>query len=643
MCGLTGIWRRGRACEAHALAAQVRAMADTLEHRGPDDAGVWTDAARGIGLGHRRLSILDLSPAGHQPMVSSDGAFVIAYNGEVYNFRELRAELEQRGHAFNGGSDTEVILAAIVEWGLEAAVRRLIGMFAFALWDAREHALHLVRDRLGIKPLYWTCSDGLALFGSELKALRSCDDWQPRVDRDALAAYMRHGYVPAPWTIYERVRKIEPGCIVTLCERGEPREHRYWSAFDVAMAGAQRRDAASEAERLDELDTLLRDAVRRRMIADVPVGAFLSGGIDSSTVVALMQAESSTKVRTFSIGFDVAGYDEARHAKAVAAHLGTEHTELYVEPQHARDVIPDIPEMFDEPFADSSQVPTYLVSELTRRHVTVALSGDGGDELFAGYNRYRHALNLCRQAAAIPAPLRRCASAALRAVPPAVFDAVSNLLPSRLSVPQAGHKAHKLAAILDADERSIYLGLVSLWPQPSQVVPGSREHRGALWDESLPSRFADRVEYMQYLDTVTYLPDDILTKVDRASMRVSLEARVPLLDHRVVEFASALPQRMKLRGGTTKWALRQVLDRYVPRALVERPKMGFGVPIDHWLRGPLSEWADDLLAPQALEADGFLDAAPVREKWAQHRAGTHNWQYLLWNVLVFQSWRSRWL
>lgn len=643
MCGVTGFWMTGAQSDAETLRDTVTRMTDALMHRGPDSGGVWTDEGAGIALGHRRLAIIDLSETGHQPMISRDKRFVLTYNGEVYNFGELRAELERDGAMFRGSSDSEVILAACARWGVENAVRRFVGMFVFALWDCRERRLHLVRDRLGIKPLYWSLQDGLLLFGSELKALRAHPRCPKSVDRDALAGYMRHNYVPAERTIYRNVHKLRPGHILTVTAAGGAAISCYWDALEVAVSGMAARTEMDEKEGLEALTGLLEDAVRCRMVADVPLGAFLSGGIDSSLVVALMQSQSSRPVRTFSIGFREADFNEAHHAKAVAEHLGTEHVELYVEPEHAIEVIPSVPDWFDEPFADSSQIPTYLVSELTREHVTVSLSGDGGDELFAGYNRYLHAVSLMQGVTGMPHWFRRSAARVMTSVPPRLWDMAFRLVPQRWRPRQAGDKVHKLAALLRQTQESVYLGLVSHWQDPSQVVRDATEPRGVMWDPTLARRFQNPVEHMQYLDTVTYLPDDILTKVDRTSMAVSLEARVPLIDHRLVELSWKLPPRMKIRDGQSKWALRQVLYRHVPSELIDRPKMGFGVPIDHWLRGALRDWAEDLLQAPFLESEGYFQAAPIRQKWEEHISGRQNWQYLLWDVLMFQAWRRRWL
>ena len=638
MCGIAGFV--GAASNNADNIAE--AMAASLRHRGPDDQGVWLDPAAATALIHRRLSIIDLSAAGHQPMLSADERLVISYNGEVYSYQPIAAELAARGRKFRGHSDTEVILESFAENGIEATLKRMIGMFAIALWDRRERTLTLVRDRLGIKPLYWAKFGSLFLFGSELKALRAHPGWTPRIDRNAVAAFMRHNYVPAPHTIYEGVHKLEPGTVLTLPWQGEPKISRYWDARAVARDGSHRPLEGSDAELTEQLETLLQDAVGRRMIADVPLGAFLSGGIDSSTVVALMQAARSGKVKTFSIGFDIPGFDEAPHAAAVARHLATEHTELTVTSDQALDVIPRLPEWYDEPFADSSQIPTYLVSAMTRRHVTVALSGDGGDELFAGYNRYQLTQRFWQALSLMPQALRKGAAAALTAVRPDRWTALLAALLSRVRPPQIGDKVHKVAAVLELGSAdAIYRRLVSHW-EPSEIMPGAVEPRSLLDDEKVRQEFPDLLSRMQFLDLVTYLPDDILTKVDRASMAVALEARVPLLDHRVVEFSWRLPRDAKVRGNTSKWLLRQVLYRHVPPALVERPKMGFGIPLGEWLRGPLRDWAEALLNENRLRQAGLLDHAMVRRYWQEHLDGNRNWQYLLWDVLMLEAWRERW-
>jgi asparagine synthase (glutamine-hydrolysing) len=643
MCGIAGMidWRA--TVPADALRSIGSAMIETLRHRGPDAGDVWVEAEGGAMLGQRRLAIIDLSPGGAQPMHSADRRYVITFNGEVYNHRDIRRELEAAGRALRSDSDTEVLLEACALWGVEAAIERAIGMFAFALWDRRTRTLVLARDRLGIKPLYYAASAGRVLFASQLKAFRVCPGWAPTIDTDAVVGYLRHAYIAQPSTIYREARKLPPGHLLTLRADAPPALRCYWDLRALAAAGQREGAAVDAVEAVERLDALLRDAVKLRMIADVPLGAFLSGGIDSSTVVALMQAQSMRPVRTFSIGFHEGGYDEAQDAKRVAAHLGTDHTELYVEPRHALDVIPRLADWFDEPFADSSQIPTYLVSELTRRHVTVALSGDGGDELFAGYNRYQWAARLARMVAVVPRPLRGTAALAMRALAPDTWNRLLAFVPRAWCPALPGDKLHKLATLLDHPEPdAIYRRLVSQWEHPQEVALAGSEPHGPLWDEAIASDFPDLVPRMQLLDMITYLPDDILTKVDRATMAVGLEGRVPLIDHRVVAYAWSLPLALKLRGGQSKWLLRQVLDRYVPKPLIDRPKMGFGVPIDVWLRGPLRDWAEELLAPARLEADGLLRPDPVRKAWREHVEGRRNWQDPLWTVLMLQAWRERW-
>jgi asparagine synthase (glutamine-hydrolysing) len=627
-------------------------MADQLVHRGPDDSGVWVDGEAGIALGFRRLSIVDLSPAGHQPMTSSSGRYVIVFNGEVYNFGELRRDLESRGHSFRGHSDTEVMLEAVSEWGLEEAVKKFVGMFAFALWDRRERVLYLVRDRLGIKPLYWGWQHKTFLFGSELKALRVHPDFDPEINCGALALYLRYGYIPQPYSIYQGIWKLPPGHILSLragaqTTFGLSRTASYWSAKEVYENGAANPFRGSEGEAIEELDRLLRDSVRLRMIADVPLGAFLSGGIDSSTVVALMQAQSNRPVKTFTIGFHAQEFDEAAQAKSVADHLGAEHTELYVTPREALDVIPKLPILYDEPFADSSQIPTYLVSALTRRHVTVSLSGDGGDELFGGYQRYCNARQFWETVRWFPHFTRKALARFIRVCKPTTYDrlvgGLGPLLPRLARPSSVGERMYRLAEVTTVkNPEELYRQLVSYWKSPTEVVLNANEPSALLTQSSAWARLADISQRMMFLDLATYLPDDILTKVDRASMGVSLEARVPILDHRVVEFAARVPLSMKICSGQGKWLLRQVLYRYVPRELVERPKMGFSVPIEDWLRGPLRDWAEGLLNQDRLRREGFFRSEPIGKLWAEHLSAQRNWQGHLWNVLMFQAWREKW-
>jgi asparagine synthase (glutamine-hydrolysing) len=637
MCGIAGFWSR-KPLVGHPVELLNR-MGSTLAHRGPDDSGTFYDSNAGLGFSFRRLSIIDLSAEGRQPMASASGRYVIIFNGEVYNYGEIREELgtsEWRGH-----SDTEVMLAAIERWGLDGAVRRFVGMFAFALWDSLDQRLHLVRDRIGIKPLYYGVVDGSFTFTSELKALKVFPGFQSVIDRDALAAYMRCAYVPAPYSIYEGIYQLPAGHILTLnSAEASPVLRAYWVAADVARHGVKSPVQGSDEEIIDQLEEKLADAVRLRMIADVPLGAFLSGGIDSSTMVAMMQAQSSRPVKTFTIGFHEDVYNEAAHARKIASHLGTDHTELFVTAKDALDIVPLLASMYDEPFADSSQIPTHLVSKLARRHVTVALSGDGGDELFGGYTRYTFVHSLWNAVKNIPAPVAKLVAKLMRMPPAALIDGAMGRLPVQARLKNSpGQKLHRLAGHIHAqDPAEIYLRAISSWPDPSALVLGSSEYK--VVQQSLENFRAmpTAAEMGMLTDLTNYLPDDILVKVDRASMAVGLEARVPLLDHRVVEFAWRLPLQFKIRKGTTKWALRQLLHRSVPAKLVERPKMGFGVPIDLWLRGPLRAWADDLLSPQSLGRHGFFAVRPIREKWEQHVSGARNWQYLLWPVLMFQAW-----
>lgn len=641
MCGIAGFltWR---GTPADLLQRQVKAMTDAIAYRGPDADTNWVDPGAGLALGHRRLAIVDLTPTGAQPMLSANERFVICYNGEIFNAADVARDLP--GINFRGTSDTEVLLEACVAWGVEAAVSRFIGMFAFALWDRKERRIWLVRDRLGIKPVYWTkqsTAQGQALlFGSELKALTAYPDWQPKLDRAALAGYLRYGYVPAPRSIYEGVQKLPPGHVLRIDADGTETLTCFWNLRQIARDGVRHRDTRPEAEQLEVLHELLKDAVKRRMLADVPLGAFLSGGIDSSTVVALMQAQSTQPVKTFSIGFRDEAFNEADHARAVATHLGTDHTELVIDPAHARDVIPDLPFMYDEPFSDSSQIPTFLVSKLAREKVTVSLSGDGGDEIFAGYVRYLGIDRVWNAVGAVPAPLRRMGAGALQLLSPDAWDALFGPVPARHKPKFLGDKIHKGAAILaEADPDAMYGALVSQWDGEALVNHGIARPPG---DASLRDDLPETIARLRYRDMITYLPDDILTKVDRASMAVALEARVPLLDHRVVEYAWTLPPDRLLQGNQGKKLLRQVLYKYVPREMVERPKTGFGMPVGDWLRGPLREWAESLLSEAKLRQDGLIDPAPVRLRWQEHLSGKRNWQHSLWTVLMFQAWRARW-
>lgn len=638
MCGIAGIYGRGASSGPSDFQATLDLMTDSLQHRGPDSRGTWADWEAGVGLGHRRLAIRDLSPTGRQPMVSSCGRYVIVYNGEVYSHLEMTRELAGHGRVPRGTSDSEVVLEGCAQWGVQATLGRMIGMFAFALFDRQERIIYLVRDRLGIKPLYWGLVGGRLIFGSELKALRQARDWQPRLDRHALASFMRHNYIPAPHTIYQDMHKLEPGCLLAMGPDMTPRLSRYWDCRSMAAGGAAAGGEGGEGELLAQLDGLLSDAVRRRMVSDVPLGALLSGGIDSSLVTCLMAEQCGRAISTFSIGFRESAYNEAPYARKIAERLGTVHTELYVEPSHALDLVWGLAHCYDEPFADSSQIPTIMVCELTKQHVTVVQSGDGGDELFAGYPRYATVLTACGRARKVPRFARRLFARGVGCLAPSTWDALAALVPGNRLPENFGIKLHKLAiGLSDRELMGLYRQILSHWHEPDQTVLGAHEHKGVLWDEALYHEIPHLLDCMQFLDTVTYLPDDILTKVDRASMRVALEVRVPLLDHRVVEMAWGLPRDMKMRGNETKWALRQLLYRRLPREMVERPKMGFGVPIDQWLRGPLRAWAQELLDPGRLRAQGLFNPEPINERWQAHQAGA-NWAYPLWNVLMAQAW-----
>jgi len=649
MCGIAGILRaRGPAgLELEAIAER---MGEELAHRGPDSAGTWADASAGVALAHRRLAILDLSPNGAQPMRSASGRYVTTFNGEIYNHADLRLELARRGHAFRGHGDTEVLLAAVEAWGIRGALERANGMFALAVWDGRERLLHLARDRIGEKPLYYGWWRGAFLFGSELKALRAFPGCDPPIDRDALALYMRHGYIAAPYSIYRGFSKLLPGGLLTVSAREEEASlARYWSHVEAARRGAAAPFAGTDAEAVEQVEALLRDAVRIRMHADVPLGAFLSGGIDSSTVVALMQSQSARRVKTFTIGFHEDAFDEAEHARRVARHLGTDHTELYLDASDALQLVPSLPATYDEPFADDSQLPTILVSRLARREVTVSLSGDAGDELFWGYRVYRYADGVRRSLRWIPRAARRAGGRALLAVPlpawKAVLDRIERVVPGRMKGRRGlALRLRTMAEILRSggSDAQLYRTLVSRWKQPTGLVRGAQEPPTPFTDARASPELAGFDDWMMFVDAVTYLPDDILVKVDRATMSVGLEGRVPLLDHRLVELAWRLPLALKRRGGESKWVLRQILYRHVPRALVDRPKMGFGVPIGGWLRGPLRAWAEDLLDERSLERDGYLDPAPVREKLADHLSSRRDLSADLWSVLMFQAWLREW-
>lgn len=647
MCGLAGFIDTSGAKNDGQLAAMVSRMAETLRHRGPDDDGIWTEAQAGIALGFRRLAILDLTQSGHQPMVSRCQRFVIVFNGEIYNHADLRKQLEIEGHAFRGRSDTEVILACASQWGLERALQSLNGMFAFALWDRRDRQLHLVRDRLGEKSLYYGWIGPAFLFGSELKSLTAYPGFRASIDRSALALYFRHNCIPAPYSIYNGILKLPPATVLTLdCSKGAPgpsSPRPYWSLLEVALNGSKNPFPGSEQDAAAELERRLARSVQSRMVADVPLGAFLSGGVDSSTVVALMQAQSSRPVQTFCLGSTFDQYNEADSARAVAKHLGTNHSEAWVTAEDALAIIPQLPRIYDEPFADSSQIPTFLISRLARKQVSVSLSGDGGDELFGGYNRYVWGVELWHKLASLPSWLRRMVSLVLNAPSPQAWQRFSEILAPALPKPwvqrHSGDKLQKLAVALSATSQDeFYLKLVSHWEKSTSLVLGSSELATPVSDQRFPEGALGLADRMMFLDTLTYLPDDILVKLDRASMAASLEARTPMLDHTLVEFAWTLPQCLKVRGKQGKWLLRQVSYGYVPPSLLDRPKSGFAVPLHAWLRGSLREWAETLLDEARLKAEGFLQPFLVRAKWKEHLAGRRNWQYPLWDVLMFQAW-----
>jgi asparagine synthase (glutamine-hydrolysing) len=660
VCGFAGYIGR-RALPDQEL---LEKMGNAIIHRGPDDSGIWFDRDTGVGLSHRRLAILDLSSAGHQPMTSASARYVIAFNGEIYNHLILRNALDVANiaPAWCGHSDTETLLAGFNAWGVEATLKKAVGMFAIALWDRKERTLALVRDRVGEKPLYFGWNNGTFLFGSELKALRAFPDFEGEISRNAITLLLRYNYIPAPYSIYRGIFKLPPGTMLRLRQGGRGvcpwnidtppfasfhdgnvSLHPYWSLRDIAEGGQSHLFAGTDEDAVCELERVLSDAVVSQQISDVPLGALLSGGVDSSTIVALMQSRSGKRIRTFTIGFGEDDYNEAVHAKAVAKHLGTEHTELYITPDETLKVIPRLPALYDEPFSDSSQIPTFLVAQMARQHVTVSLSGDAGDELFGGYNRYFLTNSIWSKIRWLPRIGRRVLARGITAISPERWDHLYGLVASantgRMRAKRVGDKAHKLAEILPAATReAIYYGLVSHWKAPANLVLEGHEPLTVLTNSTSMALLTEFEHRMMYLDTISYLPDDILVKVDRAAMGVSLETRVPFLDHRVVEFAWRLPLAMKIRNGQGKWIIRQILSKYVPRELIERPKMGFGIPIDSWLRGPLRGWVEDLLNESRLRREGYFNPSPIRQKWVEHLSGKRNWQYHLWDVLMFQAW-----
>ncbi|MGI0116912.1 asparagine synthase (glutamine-hydrolyzing) [Zooshikella sp. RANM57] len=638
MCGFAGFFSRSNLFGAQQILTD---MGNVIYHRGPDDYGVWFDTEAGVGLSHRRLSIVDLTPAGHQPMFSSTGRFVIVFNGEIYNHLNLRDELNSLcvSPAWRGHSDTETLLAGFEAWGIKKTIEKSIGMFAFAVWDSQQKKLILGRDRIGEKPLYYGLLGDTFLFGSELKALKAHPLFNGEINRDALSLLLKHSYIPAPYSIYKNIYKLKPGNLLTYnTSNADIKIDEYWSVSKAAIFGAQNPHIGSANDVVEELEKLLKCSIQQQMIADVPIGAFLSGGIDSSTIVALMQSMSHYPVKTFSIGFNEDSFNEALYAKAVAKHLKTDHTELYVPPKIAMGVIPSLSNIYDEPFADSSQIPTYLVSQLARENVTVSLSGDAGDELFSGYNRYLLTEKIWHKISFMPNFIRRNISKIILSISPSHWDTIISLLPS-VKVAQGGDKIHKAASVLTSSSiESLYNRLVSHHRHPCSLVIDAIEPDTVLngLKPVLP-KFSD-IEVMMALDMISYLPDDILVKVDRAAMAASLETRVPFLDHRIVEFSWRVPLSVKMCNGQTKWPLRQILHRYVPQNLIERPKMGFGIPLHDWLRGPLREWSESLLAEDRLHREGFFYPHQIRKLWNEHISGKYNRAYLLWNILMFQSW-----
>jgi asparagine synthase (glutamine-hydrolysing) len=654
MCGIAGFidfYQKGDPSGNPAICA---GMTDAIKHRGPDAAGIWQDRENRVVLGHRRLSIIDLSESGAQPMRSHSGNLSITYNGEIYNYLEIRDDLEAEfprlKGSWRGHSDTEVLLEAIELWGIEKTLEAANGMFAFALWDKTSKKLFMARDRLGKKPLYYGISKGVFLFASELKAIRAHPAFEGRIDRGALTAYLRHGCVPSPHCIFQGFKKLPPGCFVVYQPRPGPempRVREYWSLAQAMEKGSRNPFTGSPKEAVDTLSRLLEDAVRIRMISDVPLGALLSGGIDSSAVVALMTRCSPGKVRTFSIGFHEGSHNEAPYAKEVAEHLGTEHTELYVSQRQALEVTPMLPSLYDEPFADSSQIPTFLVSRMARQAVTVALSGDGGDEAFCGYDRYMWASRFKRLNRRIPRGIRAAFAGVMRRIPVETMDALLKgslrILPQRFHKTRPADNLDRLWDVLGmSGDRALYQRIMSLWADPEKLVRQGHEPDTVFSADATPCPSPDFLRQMMYWDIKSYLPDDILTKVDRASMGVSLEMRAPILDWRVIEFAQSLPLDIMHHKGLAKWPLRQLAYHHLPVSLLERPKMGFGVPIADWLRGPLRSWAEELLEPSRLQSQGHFRVEPVRTAWREHLKGRVSKHHQLWAVLMFQAWLEDW-
>jgi asparagine synthase (glutamine-hydrolysing) len=635
MCGIAGIMTLRAELSSNMVCDKIT---HSIQHRGPDKSGLWKSSDGFVTFLHTRLSILDLSSAGDQPMISKSGRYVITFNGEIYNHLELRKKIKNKD--FRGHSDTETLLACIDEWGLYATLKSAVGMFSLALWDVKTRELHLARDRVGEKPLYYgwqgELDNAFFIFGSELKSLKAHPLFKPIIDRNSISLLLRHNCIPAPHTIYQKVFKLLPGTILSVSlECREPKFHTYWSAKEVAENGVNSLYNDKDVNILNKLEELLKQSVRRQTLSDVPLGAFLSGGVDSSLIVALMQKYSTRPVKTFTIGFFEDEYNEAKYAKKIARHLKTDHTELYVSPEDVLDIIPQLPTIYDEPFSDSSQIPTFLVSKLAQQHVTVSLSGDGADEIFCGYNRYLLTDKIWGKLSLLPVSVRHGLANAVTKISPRVWSKIF----SPFFYNNIGDKIHKAASVLDSSSiDEVYLSLVSHWTDPESIVLKSREHDTILKGGMPSLSDLSQIQKMMLLDLLTYLPDDILVKVDRAAMSVSLETRCPFLDHNIIDFAWHMPMNFKIRNGDGKWALRQILYKYVPKDLIDRPKMGFGIPIDSWLRGPLRGWAENLLDESRLIEEGYFNPKPIREKWMEHLSGKKNWQYQLWDVLMFQAW-----
>jgi asparagine synthase (glutamine-hydrolysing) len=645
MCGITGFFDM-KSTTSNVINSTLLKMSDTIKMRGPDDFGIWSNLDNGIGLAHRRLAIQDLSDAGHQPMHSPSGRYTIVFNGEIYNHKKLRIDLEQDQLStfWRGHSDTETLLAGFDAWGIKKTLEQSVGMFAFAVWDKQNATIILARDRVGEKPLYYGWQNGVFLFGSELKALKAHPAFQGVINRDTLALYMRYGYIPAPYSIYQDIKKLPAGKILTLSVHNkEIKIDTYWSAIGVAIDGVNSPFTGSASEAVSTLESLLIDAVQQQTLSDVPLGAFLSGGVDSSTIIALMQQQAGEHIKTFSIGFHEDNYNEAHYAKSVAQHLGTDHTELYLTAQDCLNIIPQLPSLYDEPFSDNSQIPTYLVSRLARNDVSVSLSGDAGDELFAGYNNYYMVNNFWLKMSKFPLPLRKIASRLITLISPNIYNAIISVLQYSKSITRLdyniGDKIHKGANILGSNSiGDLYKNTITLWNNSENIVFKAKELETFFEKTMLELSSLNKIERMMLLDLLLYLPDNILCKVDRAAMGISLETRVPFLDHRVVEFAWQLPMKYRFREGQSKWVLRQVLYKYVPKELIERPKKGFSLPIDSWLRTSLRNWAENLLDESRIRQDGYFNPIPIRQKWKEHLSGQRNWQNHLWCVLIFNQW-----